>query len=61
MQNMESIKIIVHINTGVVEGRFPKRALKMVMEWSELNKDKLLEDWELCAKREMPILIEPLE
>jgi len=25
-------KIIVYIKTGVVEGKFPKRALKMVME-----------------------------
>ena len=33
----------------------------MVMEWFELHKDELLEDWELCAKREMPNPIEPLE
>lgn len=54
-------KIIVHIHTGVVEGKFPKRALKHVLEWYELHKDELLEDWELCAKREMPKSIEPLE
>ena len=54
-------KIIVHIHTGVVEGKFPKRALKHVLEWYELHKDELLEDWELCAKREMPKSIQPLE
>ncbi len=54
-------KIIVHIHTGVVEGKFPKRALKHVFEWYELHKDELLEDWELCTKREMPKSIEPLE
>ena len=54
-------KIIVHIHTGVDEGKFPKRALKHVFEWYELHKDELLEHWELCAKREMPKSIEPLE
>ena len=54
-------KIIIHIHTGVVEGKFPKRALKHVFEWYELHKDELLEDWELCAKREMPKSIQPLE
>lgn len=54
-------KIIIHIHTGVVEGKFPKRALKHVFEWYELHKDELLEDWELCARREMPKSIQPLE
>ncbi len=54
-------KIIVYIKSGVVEGRFPRRALKMVLEWYELHKDKLLEDWELCALRQQPKPIAPLE
>ena len=54
-------KVIVHIITGVIEGKFPKRALKHVMEWYELHKEELLEDWELCTKREMPNQIAPLE
>jgi hypothetical protein len=54
-------KITVQIKTGVVEGKFPKRALKHVMEWYELHKNELLEDWELCTQREMPNQIEPLE
>jgi hypothetical protein len=54
-------KITVNIKTGVVEGKFPKRALKHVLEWYEIHKDALLEDWELCSQREMPKQIEPLE
>ena len=54
-------KIIVYIENGVVEGKFPKRALKIVLEWYELHKDELLEDWELCAKRQQPKPISPLE
>ncbi len=54
-------EITVDINTGVVEGKFPKRALKHVLEWYELHKDELLEDWKLCQNQENPNPIEPLE
>jgi len=54
-------KITVDIQTGVIEGKFPKRALKHVLEWYELHKEELLKDWELCQKSEMPDTIEPLE
>jgi hypothetical protein len=30
-----SYEIVVTIGTGVVEGKFPKRALQHVIEWSE--------------------------
>jgi hypothetical protein len=45
----------------VVEGKFPKRALRHVLEWYELHKDELKKDWELCEKHELPKQIEPLE
>jgi hypothetical protein len=54
-------EVIVNIINGVVEGRFPKRALRHVLEWYELHKDDLIEDWELCRKQEQPKPIEPLE
>jgi hypothetical protein len=54
-------ELTVNIHTGVVEGKFPKRALRHVLEWYELHKGELLEDWELCQKQEMPNRIEPLE
>ena len=54
-------KIIVHIKTGVIEGKFPKRALKLVMEWYEQHEEELLEDWKICEKRGNPNPIEPLE
>ncbi len=41
-------KITVEINTGVVQGRFPRRALKALLEWYELHRDDLLQDWELA-------------
>ena len=39
-------KITVDIHTGIVSGCFPKRTLKLVLEWYELHKEELLENWE---------------
>lgn len=54
-------EIIVQIHTGIVEGQFPKRALRHVIEWYELPKDELLGNWKKCRRKEAPNPIEPLE
>ncbi len=54
-------EITVNILSGVVEGKFPKRALRHVLEWYESHKNELITDWELCQKNEVPNPIEPLE
>ena len=54
-------EITVNIETGIIEGKFPKRALKLVLEWYEYHKEELIENWELCRSKEMPKPIEPLE
>jgi len=54
-------EITVQIQSGVIEGRFPKRALNAVMEWYEKNKDGLLENWKLAEEGEPLNKIEPLE
>ena len=54
-------KITVDIQTGVVEGKFPKRALKHVLEWYELHQEELLNAWILCQQNENPETIKPLE
>ncbi len=54
-------EIKVEIDSGVVTGRFPRRALKSVLEWHELHQDKLREVWRL-AEQGLPLeKIEPLE
>ncbi len=53
-------EITVNILTGVVEGTFPRRALRHVIDWYELQNDELLEDWALCRKSEIPKPIQPL-
>jgi hypothetical protein len=54
-------EITVGIEDGVVKGEFPKRALRHVLEWYELNKFALSENWQ-CAKERKPLQrIPPLE
>ncbi len=54
-------EITVNIDDGVVEGKFPKRALNAVMEWYELHKEELSENWELVLKKKPLKKIKPLE
>ncbi len=54
-------EITVEILTGIVQRRFPKRALRHVLEWHELYKNELLEDWNFCRDRKELKPIEPLE
>ncbi len=54
-------EITVEIETGVVSGRFPRRALTHVLEWLELHKDELLENWRLASERRPLNKIPPLE
>jgi hypothetical protein len=54
-------EITVDIESGIVRGRFPKRALRAVLDWLDLHKDELLEDWTLAQQDEPLNPIEPLE
>ena len=54
-------EITVEIESGIVNGKFPKRALKLVIEWLDLNKKELLDDWNLAAQRKSLNKIKPLE
>ena len=54
-------EITVEIDTGIVSGQFPRRALKAVLEWYELHKEELLRDWKLAEQHKPLNTIEPLE
>jgi hypothetical protein len=56
-----SHKISVEIETGIVKGTFPKRALRAVLDWYDLHKDELIKDWELAINDKPLNKIEPLE
>ncbi len=53
--------ITVEIETGVVQGKFPRRALNAVLDLYVLHKDELIGDWELAKGKKPLNKIEPLE
>lgn len=53
--------IQVSIRDGIVTGKFPGRALRLVLEWYALHKEELLADWELARQRKPLKNIAPLE
>ena len=54
-------EVVVQIESGVVDGRFPRRALRHVLEWLDLHREELLEDWALAAAHRSLRPIAPLE
>ena len=54
-------EVIVEIETGLVEGRMSKRALKMVLEWLDLHQAELIDNWELARQRKALRAIQPLQ
>lgn len=45
----------------ITEGRLPRRAQELVLDWAELHKMELMEDWNLCRTKQQPRQIPPLE
>ena len=54
-------KVIVSIKDGVVKGEMPGRALKMILEWLDLHRDELLQNWENAQNGTPLNNIEPLK
>ena len=54
-------EITVDIETGVVTGKFPIRALNAVLEWHVLHQDELMANWKAAMERKALSKIEPLE
>ncbi len=54
-------QITVDIRTGVVRGDFPKRALRLVLDWMELHQQELMDDWNAIQAGKPTNKIEPLE
>jgi len=53
--------VSIEIETGVVHGNFPKRALRFVLKWRELHKEALMKDWQLAMKNKPLNKIAPLK
>jgi hypothetical protein len=44
----------------LMDGKLPRRAMELTLDWAELHQAELLEDWELCHRHLQPNKIEPL-
>jgi hypothetical protein len=44
-----------------IRGSLPRRALALMLEWAALHREELMEDWNLCASKQTPRKIQPLE
>jgi hypothetical protein len=54
-------EVTVEIETGLVNGEFPKRAQSHVLEWLELHRPELLQRWALARDSRPLPRIDPLE
>jgi Domain of unknown function (DUF4160) len=45
----------------VIAGKLPRRALALTVEWALEHRQELMEDWELCQRKQHPQKIQPLE
>ena len=54
-------EVTVNVESGVVSGKFPRRALSLVLEWYDLHKLELMENWSLARERRPLKKILPLE
>lgn len=55
-------KAVIDINTlTVIEGKLPRRALNLVLDWAVLHKAELVNNWQLCQNMQNPEPIAPLE
>ena len=53
-------KITVTIVDGIVTGKMPQRALKMVFEWLDIHREELLMEWKKAQRGENLTHIPPL-
>lgn len=56
----QDYKAVISIMEGIVEGKMPKTALKLVFEWLELHRDELMANWKNIEEKKPLHKIPPL-
>lgn len=44
----------------LLSGNLPPTAERLVLEWAQIHRAKLMENWLLCERQERPVKIDPL-
>jgi len=57
----QEYEAIITIESGVVTGTLPRRALNLVYEWLDLHKDELMQNWKRMENKEAIVKIDPLK
>ena len=60
VQYAEFKAVIAIESLSVIRGHLPRRAQELVLDWTELHQQELLEDLALCQAKQQPKPIEPL-
>jgi hypothetical protein len=56
----QDFEVTIDIQTGLVTGTMPRRALKLIWAWLDEHKRDLLENWENARDRKPLKQIDPL-
>lgn len=55
-------EVVVGINDAeVIEGGIPSKQLKMLLGWTVLHQDELMDNWKLAEQKQDLFQIEPLK
>jgi len=54
-------EISVEVESGTIHGEFPARARRLVLEWANLHKQELIENWQLARQGQPVRRVAPLE
>ena len=57
----DEYRAIIEIGSGKITGTLPPRAMKLVVEWLNLHREELYENWDLLRRGEQFKRIKPLE
>lgn len=57
----QDFEATIEIESGIIKGQIPRRALKLIFEWMDLHKEELLLNWEKIEQRKSLEKIEPLK
>lgn len=57
----QGFEVSIEIESGIVKGNMPSRALKLLFEWMELHQAELIQNWKLAEERKALTEIEPLK
>jgi hypothetical protein len=57
----QDYEAVMNIETGELTGKMSRRALNLVYDWLDQNKEALLENWKRIEERKPLIKIKPLD